>query len=288
MSGPLVSLSIVLLLSITPVVEAQQPPPAHQHETAQSPSTQDDQAAHQSPAAPLPAFIPPVTDADRAAAFPDVHGHPAHDSSVNYFVLFDQLEWQTGRGSDAFSWDTKGWVGRDRNRFWFRSEGDRSGGLTEQAQTNLLYGRAVARWWDVTAGVRVDTLPDTPRAALALGVQGLAPYWFHVEASAFVEPSGRTHVRVETDYDLRVTNRLVFQPLLEFEIYGRADRERQIGPGLSAGELGLRLRYEVRREVATYVGVVWSRRFFGTSDLAGAAGQDVAGTRLAVGLRTWF
>ncbi len=157
MIRPLVSLSILLLLSITPVVEAQQPPPAHQHETAQSPPTQDDHAAHQSPAAPLPAFIPPVTDADRAAAFPDVHGHPAHDTSVNYFVLFDQLEWQTGRGSDAFSWDTKGWVGRDRNRFWFRSEGDRAGGLTEQAQTNLLYGRAVARWWDVTAGVRVDT-----------------------------------------------------------------------------------------------------------------------------------
>ncbi len=101
----------------------------------------------------------------------------AHDdNAVNYFVLFDQLEWQTGGGSDAFSWDTKGWVGQDRNRLWFRTEGDRAGGRTEQAQVHLLYGRAVARWWDVTAGVRLDTLPDTPRSALALGVQGLAPY----------------------------------------------------------------------------------------------------------------
>lgn len=239
-------------------------------------------------AEPLPAFIPPVTDADREAAFPDVHGHPAHDTSVNYFVLFDQLEWQGGRGLDAFSWDTKGWVGQDRNRFWFRSEGDRAGGRTEQAQTHLLYGRAFARWWDVTAGLRVDTLPDTPRGALALGVQGLAPYWFEVEASAYVEPSGRTHLRVETDYDLLITNRLVLQPLLEFEVYGRADRERLVGAGLSTGELGVRLRYEFRREFAPYVGVVWTRRFFGSADLARAAGHDVAGTRVAVGLRTWF
>ena len=153
---------------------------------------------------------------------------------------------------------------------------------------NLLYGRAIARWWDVTAGVRLDTLPDTTRSALALGVQGLAPYWFEVEASAYIEPSGRTHVRVETEYDLLITNRLVLQPLVEFEVYGSADRERLIGTGLSTGEVGLRLRYAFRRELAPYVGVVWTRRFSGTAGQARAAGQDVTGTRLAVGLRTWF
>ena len=116
----------------------------------------------------------------------------------------------------------------------------------------------------------------------------MAPYWFEVEASAYVEPSGRTHLRVETEYDLLITNRLVLQPLAEFEIYSRADPERLIGAGLSTGEFGLRLRYEFRREFAPYVGVVWSRRFFDTADQARAAGEDVAGTRLAVGLRTWF
>jgi len=283
-------LALALLLAVPPHVQAQQAPAAHQHgiPQASAPVPPDDHSPHQSPATPLPPFIPPVTDADRKAAFPDVQGHPAHDRSINYFVLFDQLEWQTGSGADAFSWDTKGWVGQDRNRFWFRSEGDRAGGRTEQAQTNLLYGRAIARWWDVTAGVRLDTLPDTPRSALALGVQGLAPYWFEVEASAYIEPSGRTHVRFETEYDLLITNRLVLQPLVEFEVYGRADRERLIGTGLSSGELGLRLRYEFRRELAPYVGVVWTRKFFGTADQARAAGQAVAGTRLAVGLRTWF
>lgn len=283
--------ALALLLVLTPHARAQQASEAHQHGTSQPPvpaAVPDDHSAHQGQATPLPPSIPAVTEADRKAAFPDVDGHTAHDMSLNYFVLFDQLEWQWGRGSDAFSWDTKGWVGQDRNRFWFRTEGDRSGGRTEQAQVNLLYGRAVARWWDVTAGVRLDTLPDTPRSALALGVQGLAPYWFEVEASAYIEPSGRTHVRVETEYDLLITNRLVLQPLVEFEVYGRADRERLIGTGLSTGELGLRLRYEFRREFAPYVGVVWTRRFFGTADLARAAGHDIAGTRLAVGLRTWF
>jgi copper resistance protein B len=273
------------------------PPPVEDHSQHQAPAPPaEDHSQHQAPAgqtppaaAPLPAFIPPLTDAERAAAFPDVHGQMAHDdNAVNYFVLFDQLEWQTGGGSDAFSWDTKGWVGQDRNRLWFRTEGDRADGRTEQAQLHLLYGRAVARWWDVTAGVRLDTLPDTPRSALALGVQGLAPYWFEVEASAYIEPSGRTHVRFETEYDLLITNRLVLQPLVEFEVYGRADRGRLIGAGLSTGELGVRLRYEFRREFAPYVGVVWTRKFFGTADQARAAGQDVAGARLAVGLRTWF
>jgi copper resistance protein B len=288
---PRVGLAIALLLAAPPLVQAQEAPTAHQHGTTQSSaptSPPDERAAGQSPATPLPPFVPPVTAADRNAAFPDLNAHAAHDRSLNYFVMFDQLEWQTGRGSDAFSWDTKGWVGQDKDRFWFRSEGDRAGGRTEQAQTNLLYGRAIARWWDVTAGVRLDTLPGTPRSALAFGVQGLAPYWFEIEASAYIEPTGRTHVRFESKYDLLITNRLVLQPLVEFEIYGRADRERLIGPGLSSGELGLRLRYEFRREWAPYVGVVWSRKFFGTGDMARAAGQDGAGRRLALGLRTWF
>jgi copper resistance protein B len=275
--------ALALLLVVPPRVLAQPAPAAHQHgppQTSAPATPAEDHSQHQSPAPAPPPFIPPVTDADRAAAFPDVQGHPAHDTSINYFVLFDQFEWQTGGGSNAFSWDTKGWVGQDRNRLWFRTEGDRADGRTEQAQVNLLYGRAIARWW--------DTLPDTPRSALALGVQGLAPYWFEVEASAYIEPSGRTHIRFETDYDLLITNRLVLQPLVEFEVYGRADRERLIGTGLSTGELGLRLRYEFRREFAPYVGVVWTRKFFGTADRAREAGEDVAGTRLAVGLRTWF
>lgn len=283
-----------VMLSGAPLgASAQEPATPHQHGASQPPAPApvppDDHSAHQPPdTAALPDFIPPVTEADRQAAFPDVHGHTVHDNAVNYFVLFDQFEGQAGDGPGGFSWDTKGWVGRDRHRLWFRAEGERAGGRFEQAQTNLLYGRAIARWWDVMAGVRLDTLPDTPRTALAFGVQGLAPYWFEVEASTYVEFSGRTHVRIETEYDLLLTNRLVLQPLGEFEVYGRADPERGIAAGLSTGEVGLRLRYEVRRELAPYVGVVWHRKFFGTADYARAAGERTGGARLAVGVRFWM
>ena len=265
---------------------AQDPHAGHQAEAAPA----DPHAGHHmdAPAAELPPFIPALTDADRAAAFPDVHAHGMNDNAVHSYVLVDQLEWQGASGSNGFSWDTKGWIGHDRSRFWFRSEGDRTGSHTEQAQTNLLYGRSISRWWDVTAGVRLDTLPSTPRAALALGIQGLAPYRFDVEASAFVEPNGRSHVRFETKYDLLVTNRLIMQGLLETEIYTAADRERHIGAGLSTTDIGLRLRYEFRREVAPYVGVVWGRKYFGTADLAQAHGDTASSARLAVGFRTWF
>ncbi len=206
-----------------------------------------------------------MTDADRAAAFPDVEGHTVHDMAINYFVLFDQLEWQRGSGADAFSWDTKGWVGQDRNRFWFRTEGDRADGRTEQAQTHLLYGRAVARWWDVTAGRAArHAARHAPLGARVRGA-GAGALLVRGRSLGLRRALGAHALRVETEYDLLITNRLVLQPLVEVEVYGRADRERLIGTGLSTGELGLRLRYEFRRELAPYVGVVWTRRFFGTA-----------------------
>ena len=231
---------------------------------------------------------PPVTDADRAAAFPDVGGHPAHGTAVNHFVLFDQLEWQSLDGGDSGAWDTKGWVGGDRDRFWFRTEGDVRDARFAATQTHVLFGRAIARWWDVVAGVRQDVRPGPAQTWAAVGIQGIAPYWFDVQATAYVGASGRTHFRVETEYDLLLTNRFVIQPLLETEIYGKDDPEHGFGAGLATVDLGVRLRYEIRREFAPYVGLVWSRKFFGTADLAEGAGETPAGTRLAVGLRTWF
>ena len=230
----------------------------------------------------------PVTDADRAAAFPDVGGHPAHDRAINYFVLFDQLEWQSVDGGDSGAWDTKGWIGGDRDRFWFRTEGDVRDARFVATQTHVLVGRAIARWWDIVAGVRQDVRPGPAQTWAAVGIQGLAPYWFDVQATAYIGASGRTHFRVETEYDLLVTNRLVIQPLLETEIYGKDDPEHRFGAGLATVDLGLRLRYEIRREFAPYIGLVWSGKFFGTADQAEAAGEPPPGTRLSIGLRTWF
>ena len=129
-------------------------------------------------------------------------------------MLFDQLEWQTGGGDASSAGTPRAGSASDLNRLWFRTEGEGERGRLEHAEVHLLYGRAIARWWDVSAGVRQDVCPGPVAALGGLGVQGLAPYWFEVEATAYVEPSGRTHVRLETEYDLLITNRLVLQPLV--------------------------------------------------------------------------
>jgi copper resistance protein B len=264
--------------------DQQQPKPAA--------ADQQEHSVHHNPAGDqeYPANIPPLTDEDRAAAFPKLEerGHAVHDTAVHYYVLFDQLELEMGDGVTAGNWDNHGWIGGDVNRFWFRTEGDLEDGDFEEAQAHALFGRAIHRWWDIVGGVRQDVRPGPARTWAAIGLQGLAPYWFEVEATAYIGESGRTHFRVETEYDLLLTNRMVLQPLVELEIAGKADPERHIGAGLSSAEVGLRLRYEIRREFAPYVGIIWKRRFFGTADLAEAAGEDTSTARLATGVRVWF
>ena len=231
--------------------------------------------------------IPPITDADRAAAFPDVEGHRLRDNAVHAFVLADHVEWQGVDGS-GLSWDTKGWVGRDRDRFWFRAEGESDDGRLDGAEAHFLYGRAFARWWDVVVGVRQDLRPGPAQTWAAFGVQGLAPYWFDVEATAYIGDGGQTAARLEAEYELLLTNRLIVQPLVEVNLYGRANPERGISAGVSTVETGVRVRYELRREFAPYVGVVWTNAFSRTADIAATSGEQTDGPRLVVGLRLWF
>jgi copper resistance protein B len=253
------------------------------------PTHKPDEPAPYPPGQPPMSGLPPITDEDRKAAFPEINGqHTVHDDAVFSYVLFDQLEWQAGEGVWGLSWDNKGWIGRDVNRFWFRTEGESEDGDLEAAQAHALYGRAIGRWWDLVVGVRQDIRPGPAQTWAAVGIQGLAPYWFEVEATAYVGQSGQTHVRLETEYELLFTNRLVLQPLIEVEVYGKDDPERGVGGGLSSIDTGVRLRYEVRREFAPYVGVTWNRKFFGTADLARAEGEDTSGARFALGARVWF
>jgi copper resistance protein B len=253
------------------------------------PASLSAQAADQKPAALQPKQpIPPLTEADRQAAFPaDVEGHTVHDRKFNYFVLFDQVEWQ-GAGSGGANFENTTWIGGDINRVWLRAEGSSEDGRVENAFVHALWGHSFSRWWDVVAGVRQDIRPGDPQTWAAVGIQGLAPYWFEVEATGYIGAGGRTHARFEVEYDLLLTNRLILQPLVELELYGKRDPERGISAGFSSLETGLRLRYEIRRELAPYVGVTWDRKLFGTADLARAEGEDGGSARLAFGLRTWF
>jgi copper resistance protein B len=276
---------LALLFALSPAVHAQ---PA---------GAQDPHAGHVMEQAPAPArpeqvelppFIPRLTDEDRRAAFPDTEGHhAAHDKSLNYFVLLDQFEWQGGR-ENAFNVDTTGWFGRDRDRLWFRAEGDREDGRIGEAHAHVLYGRQIHRWWDVVAGVRQDARPGPSQSWAAFGVQGLAPYWFEVEATAYVSTAGHVQARFEAEYDLRVTNRWIVQPLAELELSATDDPERRVGTGLGRSDIGFRLRYLVRREFAPYAGMTWTRRYGGTADYARSHGEATGAARLVLGVRMWF
>jgi copper resistance protein B len=276
-------------------VEAQSPPPPSPQPAGGTPEhhaghDQDTPPAKRpaQPESDLPPFIPRPTDDDRKAAFPDVRGHAVHDRSMHYFALFDQLEWQTADESSGINLDAKGWIGRDRDRLWLRAEGSGEDGRVGGAQAHLLYGRQFARWWDVVAGIRQDFRPGSAQTWAAFGVQGLLPYRFEIEATAYVGASGRTHARFEVEYELLVTNRLVLQPHVEADVFGKRDAARMVDAGLSTTDVGFRLRYELRRELAPYVGVSWHRKYGGTADFAGSSGETARGARFVAGVRAWF
>ena len=232
--------------------------------------------------------LPPITDADRAAALPDLSGHAAHDRSINYYLLLDQLEWQNAEEGSALDWDATAWIGGDLDRLWLRTQGEYKDGRTANAEIEALWGHAFARWWDLVAGVRHDPRPGPSQTWGAFGVRGLAPYKFQLEATGYVGESGQTAARFEAEYELLLTNRLILQPLVELNVHGKDDPQRGVGSGLSTSEVGLRLRYELRREFAPYIGVTWNRKWGDTADFATMNGEDAEETRWVAGLRIWF
>jgi copper resistance protein B len=152
----------------------------------------------------------------------------------------------------------------------------------------VLWGHAVAAYWDTQLGVRYDSGVGPDRGWLAFGIQGLAPYWFEVDATAYVGNGGRTALRLGAEYELLLMQKLILQPRIEVNVYGRRDQARNIGSGLSDGAAGLRLRYEMTRQVAPYVGVEWAGKFGESADFARAAGEKRYETRWVAGVRLWF
>jgi len=215
-----------------------------------------------------------------------------HDSQVYTFVLIDQLEFRSG-DADPVRWDAEGWIGGDWNKLWFKSEGEQrtaTGG--GEAEVQALFSRLITPFWDFQVGLRVDGEyggeVDRMRGLLAVGIEGLAPYWFDVEAALFVSHTGDISLRATSSYDLLITQRLIFQPRVEVNAAVQEVPEFGIGSGLNDFDLGWRLRYELRREFAPYVGISWGRQVGGTATLARAEGGQVSDFSLVGGLRVWF
>ena len=232
--------------------------------------------------------VPAVTQADRDAAFPDVHAHHLHGTSVQSYWLLDRLEVSDADNGTALGWEAMAWVGGDIQRIWLRSEGEAVDGRIEHGDMEVLYGRSVRPWWDVLAGVRQDVGEGPSRTWAAFGVQGLSPYKFEVAATAYIGQGGRTALRAEAEYDTLLTNRLILQWRAEANAYGKADPLAGIGSGLSTVEFGARLRYEITRQFAPYFGVEHDRAFGNTADLRRNAGHDAGDTRVVAGVRVWF
>lgn len=205
-------------------------------------------------------------------------------------VLIERLEARlpVEGGENGYVWDAQGWYGGDINRFVLKTEGEGEfGGELEDAEIQALYSRAVGPFFDLQAGVRFDPEPDT-RTHLVVGVQGLAPYMFHVDGALFLSDRGDLTARIEGEYDQKITQQLILQPRIEIELAAQDIPERDIGAGITKVEPGLRLRYELQPEFAPYVGVEYEAKIGQTADLARLAGEDPDAFRLIVGFRVWF
>lgn len=273
---------------------------AHEMPQGEAAPAADPHAGHAmgGAATAIPEGTPPPVPADHAA---DALYDPAimararaamtreHGGMTYSQLMIDRLEYRAQKGHDGYHWEGEGWIGGDINRLAIKSEGEGTvGGAFENAEVQALYSRAIDPWWNIVGGVRQDFRPQPQRTYATIGIEGLAPYWFEVEGQLFLSHKGDAHLRLEGSYDQRITQRLILQPAVEVNLAAQDVPEIGVGSGLSDIELGLRLRYEIAREFAPYVGVNWERKFGDTARFARAEGDGASATSLVMGIRFWF
>jgi copper resistance protein B len=202
-------------------------------------------------------------------------------------IVVDQWELRDNGAARGGVWQAEGWYGGDYDKLVVRSEGDRPSGAAVQGRAELLWDRIATRWWSLQAGARYDAGGGAGKGWAAVGARGLAPYWVDIEATLYLGSAGSVAARLKAQTDLRITQRLILQPELELNGYSRADRARLQGAGLSDIDAGLRLRYEIRRELAPYLGLAWARRV-GDGAGAGERASETAELQGLIGVRFWF
>ena len=203
-------------------------------------------------------------------------------------VIIDQLEVRDAGENSPVVLAAQGWVGKDLQKLWLKTAVERVAGGTEEVELQALYSQAIAPFWDIQVGVRQDFQPTPSRTWAVIGLQGLAPYFFEIDTAVFIGEGGRTALRLDAEYELLFTQRLILTPEIEVNFYGQNDADLGIGSGLSDIEAGLRLRYEIRREFAPYIGVNWNKSFGNTAGFARSAGEKIDDFQWVVGVRAWF
>lgn len=240
---------------------------------------------------------PPVPTANAADAF---YGRAAMDMGRHHLeefhgdqkffqVLNNIAEYRAGKGADGYGWESEAWYGGDINRFWLKTEGEGVFGEgIESAEVQALYSHAIDPYWNVQGGLRYDFKPNPSRVYATVQLEGLAPSFFDVEGALFLSNKGELSARVGGYYDQRITQRLILQPRVEFDFAAQNSREIGVGAGLSKAEFGARLRYDIRREFAPYIGVQYERAFGRTASYRRAEGEKAGALQLLIGVRTWF
>jgi copper resistance protein B len=210
-----------------------------------------------------------------------------NDQAARGMWMFDRLEYRDAtRGDDNTAWNAEGWWGDDLNKLWLKTEGEHARDGTRDASADLLWSYAASTFWDWQLGARHDFGQGPSREWAAVGVQGLSPYWFELAATLYAGPQGRTAARLEADYDLLFTQRLILSPNIELNFYGKDDPQRDIHSGLAEAEAGLRLRYEFSRRFAPYIGIDWTHHFAHFDNQSND--PPTRETTVVAGVRLWF
>jgi copper resistance protein B len=278
--------------------EAANPEHDHDAETTQ-PAHVHDAATDVAPAAPPahvheapPAMQTSVLSRDESAAMQEARhmNMMMHGETLNTYLIAERFEQNWDGDDDSLQWEMQGWVGRDLNKFWFKTEGayDMDDKRSEETEVQALFSRAIAPYWDLQAGVRQDNGFGPSRSYAVIGLQGLAPYWFEVDAAAFISERGDVSSRVEAEYELRFTQRTLLQSRVELDYAFADDVAIGAGKGLRDASFGLRLRHEVRREFAPYIGVEWHKAYGDTATYLDQRGIEPDSVNLVAGIRVWY
>lgn len=203
-------------------------------------------------------------------------------------VMIDQLETRIIDGDDPLVLEAQAWIGYDLNKFVIKADVEQVKGVTEELELQALYSRAVAPFWDFQIGVRQDQKPSPSKNWLALGFQGLAPNWFEIDTALFIGESSQVGLRFQAEYEWMITQRWVLSPEVTFNIHSKDDAATGTGAGLSDSQVGIRLRYEVKREFAPYIGINWNNKYGNTATFAKNDGEKVSSNQVVAGIRAWF
>ena len=210
------------------------------------------------------------------------------DDPLLFMAKGDQLEVRDIDEGTVTAWEGFAWLGKDLDKLFFKTEGERLKGETESAEYQLLYSRAIDPNWDIQVGFKHNDNPNPTRNWGAIGFYGIAPYLFEIDTALFFDDDGRTNLRFEAEYEFMLTQRWVLSPEIEINAFGKDDAELGIGSGFSDLEVGLRLRYEFSREFAPYIGINHEALLGDTKNLTEGAGAETSETSAVVGVRFWF